>query len=168
MRSLRGLSLVCVAALCSLAACGSGKGTSSATSAPTTTTTAAPTVQYRPTKLSVSGFSPGVNQAPFYPTIEITAVTCSAGTVTAAIPAGGPGTPAKSALTVPTSLVFRTGRAELRDRAGKVLYNEVDRTLSANTHGSVVISMTNVATTDTDARRVAVGAFDVSGDYLCP
>ena len=169
MRSLRGLSLLTVAALCSLAACGGGKGSSSTTSAPTTTTTtAAPTVQYRPTKLSVSGYSPGVLQAPFYPTVEITKVTCAPGTFTAAIPAGGAGTTPKTALTVPTSLVLRAGHADLKDHAGKVLYSEVDRSIAVSDHGSVVLSMTNAAAADTDGRKVSVGAFVVSGDYLCP
>ena len=163
---------VAVVALVLLAACNSNNKTAATTSSAATSppTTAGP--QYPPTDLTVNGFSPGVNQAPFYPQGRVTAVTCplngTAHTVTFTIPAGGAGTASGSAMTVPTTVVITLGKAEARDAAGRVLYREASNTLVPADHGSIVLAMTNVAGSDTSGRRVAAGSLNVVGDYLCP
>ena len=163
---------VAAVALVLLAACKSDNKTAATTSSVATTppTTAGP--QYPPTDLTINGFSPGVNQAPFYPQAKVTAVTCAvngtAHSVTLTIPAGGPGTAAGSAMTAPTTVVVTLGKAEARDAAGRVLYREASNTLVPTDHGSIVLAMTNVAGSDTSGRRVAAGSLNVIGDYLCP
>ena len=152
-----------------LAACSNGSGKTS-----TTTTVAGPptstTIQilHAPTNLTVNGYSPGVNQAPFYATATVTKVTCPAGSVTFTVPAGGPGTAPNTAMTVPTTVVVTKGKAELRDSNGKVLYSQSSASLGIAAHGSFVLSMVPVASTDSGGRRVAAGSVNVGGDYLCP
>lgn len=133
---------------------------------PTTPTTLR--ILFPPTDLTVNGFSPGVNQAPFYPTATVKSVTCPAGSVTFTVPAGGPGTASGTALTVATTAVVTKGKGELRDSAGKVLYSQSSPNIAVAAHGSFVLSMVPVASTDTAGRRVAAGSVNVGGDYLCP
>jgi len=166
---------IAVAGACVLGACGKNGSKSVATTTVATapTTTAAPTIVFPPTSLRVEGFSPGVNQAGFYPAATVNVVACAGpsggpAAVSFTIPPGGPGTPARTAMTVATTAVVTTGRAEVRDHAGRVLYAATDASLKPADHGSLVLSMTNVAGSDSDGRRVAAGAVNVSGDYLCP
>ena len=167
MRRVRAMAVV---AMVVIAACGTGEParTSAPTLAsPTTATTSPPTIIYPATKLSIAGYSGGVNQAPFYPPVVVTAVTCPTAptrSVIATLPAGGSGT----ALSVPTTLVIEAGKAEVRDHAGRALYREAKPSLAPSDHGSLVLSMTAAASSDSDRRRVPYGALDISGPYLCP
>ena len=158
-----------VLALLTLAACSSGSGkkaTATTTTEPPTSTTLL--ILHAPTKLTINGYSPGVNQGPFYSTATVTKVTCPAGSVVFTVPPGGPGTAAGTAMTAATTVVVTPGKAQLRDSAGKVLYSETSKTLTISDHGSFVLAMVNAAATDSQGRRVAAGSVDIAGDYLCP
>jgi hypothetical protein len=120
----------------------------------------------------VSGVSPGVEQAPFYPPVTVASVVCgpsgSGRYVAVGVPAGGPGVQAGSALTEPTVAFVLNGKAVIKDLAGKVLYEEDMPTISVARHGSLVLSLTNVAPQSSDGRAVPDGAVNISGDYTCP
>jgi hypothetical protein len=120
----------------------------------------------------VSGVSPGVEQAPFYPQVTVTSVVCGpSGTgryVAVGVPAGGPGTQAGSALTELTVALVTNGKAVIKDLSGRVLYEEDMPTISVSRHGSLVLSLTNVAAQSGDGRSVPDGAVNISGDYTCP
>ena len=120
----------------------------------------------------VSGVSPGVEQAPFYPTTTVTSVVCgpigSGRYVAVAVPAGGPGTQAGSVLTEPTIAFVVTNQAVVKDLTGKVLYEEDMPTITVGRQGSLVLSLTNVASQSGDGRAVPQGALNISGDYACP
>jgi hypothetical protein len=166
----RGLAAI-AAALLLLAACNSDNKAATTTTAAAPVTTLPPIV-YPATNLTVNGFSPGVNQAPFYPAANVSAVTCplsgTARTVTFTLPPGAAGTSPRTAMTTATTLVISPGKAELHDSSGRVLYRETSATLKPSDHGAVVLAMTNVASADSSGRRVAAGSLNISGDYLCP
>ena len=159
-----------------------GACSSAPRSAATTTTprpgaaTLAPTTTARAvSRLTVSGVSPGVEQAPFYPQVTVTSVVCGpsgpSGTgryVAVGVPAGGPGTQAGSALTELTVALVTNGKAVIKDLSGKVLYEEDMPTISVSRRGTLVLSLTNVAAQSGDGRSVPDGAVNISGDYTCP
>lgn len=158
-------------------ACASGGGRAVATTTSMSgETTLAPTTTARAvSSLTVSGVSPGVEQAPFYPQVTVTSVVCgpsgpsgSGRYVAVGVPPGGPGTQAGSALTELTVAFVMDGKAVIKDLSGRVLYEEDMPTISVSRHGSLVLSLTNVAGQSGDGRSVPVGAVDISGDYTCP
>lgn len=168
MRRVSGV--LAVVAFVALAGCSSGSDKSSAASTTSTGPTTPTTIEilHPPTNLTVNGYSPGVNQAPFYATATVTKVTCPPGSVTFTVPPGGAGSAPNTAMTVATTAVVTNGKAELRDSSGKVLYSETSKSLTIAGHGSFVLSMVPVASTDAGGRRVAAGSVNVGGDYLCP
>jgi hypothetical protein len=161
-------------ALLLASACSSGTSQSASTSTPPPpVTAAAPTTTAKAvSSLTVSGVSPGVEQAGFYPPVTVTSVVCGpSGTgryVALALPVGGPGTPAGSVLTEPTIAFVVAGKAVVKDFAGKVLYEEDMPSISVARRGSVVLSLTNITSQSGDGRAVADGAVNISGDYVCP
>jgi len=161
-----GLALVAVA-------CSSTAKTKppAATTAPTTkatTTTAAPAVS----ALTVQGVSPGVEQAPFYPQITVSSVTCgpTAGGryVALTLPAGGPGAPAGSVMTEATVAFIVPGKAVVEDFARKVDYEQDSGNITTARRGTFVLSLTNVTFSSGDNKSVPVGAINIEGDYTCP
>ena len=154
-----------------LTGCGHGvAGTAlPTTTVPPTTSTTAPVTS----KLEVTGVRPGVLQNPFYPMITVTSVTCGAAPakgrfVRIVLPPGGPGTPARSALTEPTAVIVVPGEARLVDRTSKVLYDERMPSIVTAAQGAFVLTMENVAGTSGSGLSVQVGALQLNGDYTCP
>lgn len=142
---------------------------------PTVLTSLAPTAPpttAQSTDLTVAGYSPGVNQPPFYPNTTISSVSCGSGPgggfVLVNLPAGPSGTPAGSALAEPTVIIIVPGKAELKDHTGKVLYNEVPGQVSTGRQGTLVLSMVSTTYIGGDGRTVEQGAVDVSGNFACP
>ena len=168
------LRMAAVLALASITvACSSGSHaappatTSPPTAPPTTPTTAAPV-----SNLTVTGVSPGVEQAPFYPATKVSSVDCGpvpGGVFVAAIiPAGAPGTPAGSAVATPTLLVVVKGEAVIRDGAGKDLYRDTMSSIQTSRSGAFVLSLESVTYIGGNGRTVPQGAMNIDGDYTCP
>jgi hypothetical protein len=84
------------------------------------------------------------------------------------IPAGQPGTPPRSALAEPTVVVVIPGRGVLKDRTGKILYDEDMSSITTGHQGGLVLSMTNTTSISGDGRPVETGAVNVEGDFACP
>jgi hypothetical protein len=155
-----------------LVACGSSKAAAPATTiATTTTSTTIPAVS----NLTVVGVRPAVLQAPFYPQITATQVTCGLAPkggrfVRVDLPAGGAGTPAKSVLTVPTAVIVVPGGAVLVDPRylTRALYAENMKSITTATQGAFVLTLGNVVRTGGDGLSVVTGNVQVNGDYECP
>jgi hypothetical protein len=122
----------------------------------------------------VDGVRPGVLQAPFYPQVTVTTVTCGVVNgkrfVRVDVPAGAPGTTVKSVLTMPTAVFIAPGAAVLVDPRflTRILYAENMKSVVVATQGSFVLTMQNVARTGGDGLSVQVGNVRVIGDYECP
>lgn len=167
------LGAAAVVAAVTLAGCGGSKAAAPPTTTiPTTTTTTAPPAV---SKLTIVGVRPGVNQAPFYPQITVTQVTCGASPqggrfVRIDLPVGAAGTPARTALTNPTVVIVATGGAVLLDPRylTRVLYAESMKSVSTAKQGAFVLTLHNVASTTSDKLSVVTGNVQVYGDYECP
>jgi hypothetical protein len=160
--------MVLCAVACLCAACGhsSHPPASSPTTVANTPTTAPPA-----SDLLVSGVSPGVEQAPFYPPTTVTYVACGpvpGGTFAEFIVPGGT-TPAytRSAMGSATAVIVVPGEAVLVDRTGKTLYQQNLAGITTGTQGALVLSMTNQTYTNGSGQPVEAGAVNVSGSYAC-
>lgn len=155
-----------------VAAVGCSSGSSGKPPTVVTTIVTRTTPAPAPTSLMVDGVGPGVNETFFYPTTTVTAVACGAapgGTfVEVAVPAGGPPTPASSALAEPTTAIVVPGRAVLKDHTGKILYEQDLGSIATSSAGGFVLSMTNVTYIGGDRRTVEAGAVDIAGNFACP
>jgi hypothetical protein len=154
---------------------GCGKSSSSNTAAstlPTTTEAPTATAAAPATSLSVSGTGPIPQEPPFYPQVTVTSVSCGTGLngrfVRVDLPAGGPGTPPRSAMAQPTAVLIVPGKATLVDHTNKTLYEQDDPSIAPARQGALVLSLTNTTSTGGDGRIAETGAVDVSGDYACP
>jgi hypothetical protein len=160
--------------LLATAGCGKSSSSTSSSTAPThPTTTEAPTTAPPPgTSLSVSGTGPIPQEPPFYPQITVTFASCGTGLngrfIRVDLPAGGPGTPSRSALAQPTAVLIVSGKATLIDHTNKILYEQDDPSIAPSHRGALVLSLTNTTSTGGDGRIAETGAIDVSGDYACP
>jgi hypothetical protein len=166
-------SLVALIAVTLVAAC----GTSKTTAPPTSTTTAVTTTTTQPatSNLTVDGVRPGVLQAPFYPQITVTQVTCGAAPkggrfIRINLPPGGAGTPARSVLTKATAVIIVPGAALLIDpRYGtRTLYAEAMPSIATATSGGLVLTLANLVAAGGDGLAVEVGNVQINGDYQCP
>jgi hypothetical protein len=168
------LGATSAAAVFVLAGCGQSSTSAHTTTPPAAHATTAPTTTAAPTSsLSASGFGPGVEEAPFYPTETISSVLCGTKPgggvfVEMTLPAGGPGTTAGSALTEATTIVVVTGHAEVKDHTGKVIYSDSESTITVASQGALALSMPNVTYIGGDQKPVEAGAVNVSGSYTCP
>ncbi|HEX3541952.1 MAG TPA: hypothetical protein VHT75_16075 [Acidimicrobiales bacterium] len=155
-----------------LVGCGGGKAALATTTiATTTTSTTAPVVS----NLTAVGVRPGVNQAPFYPQVMVTRVTCGPAPkggrfVRVDLPAGPAGTPAKSALTHPTAVIVVPNAAILVDPRflSRVLYVEAMKSVTTATQGAFVLTLHNLVATGGDGLAVEAGNVQLIGDYQCP
>ncbi|MGH9125187.1 MAG: hypothetical protein ACRDZ8_10745 [Acidimicrobiales bacterium] len=163
-----------LAALCLAAACLAGCSKSSV--GQTTTTVAATTTSTTPsaTSLTIDGVTPGVLQAPFYPQVTVTKVTCGAAPkggmfVRIDLPAGGPGTPAHSVLAAPTAVIVVPGAAILINPQypNRVLYEEAMQSIATGA-GDFVLTLANFVGTGADGATVEVGNVQISGGFQCP
>jgi hypothetical protein len=155
-----------------LVACSSAKTATPATTIATTTTS---TTVAALSSLTVVGVRPAVLQAPFYPQITVTQVSCGPSPkggrfVRVDLPAGGPGTAAKSVLTHPTAVVVVPGAAVLVDPRflTKALYSETMKSITTSTQGAFVLTLGNLLRTGGDGLAVVTGNVQVNGDYECP
>ena len=168
--TLAALAGVALLAGCSRTA--SPSRAAAATTLPSTTAPTAPPTTAAASDLSAIGVSGGVNQPPFYPSATVTAVVCGASPtgrfVRFDLPAGGPGTPARSALGAVTTVTVVPGKAVLRDRAGKVLYEEDLASITTGSRGAFVLSLVSTTFVGGDGKVVSQGAVNVNGDYTCP
>jgi hypothetical protein len=123
-----------------------------------TTSTTMPPVS----SLSIQGVKPAVLQAPFYPMVTVSTVSCGTGPagrfVRLDLPPGPAGTPVQSGMTRPTYVIVLPGRAELRDATGRVLYRDPNRSIAPATHGSLVLALIGSGENDVQ----------VNGGYACP
>ena len=176
LRRWRSAAALPAALSCLLVASGCSQSSSptiSSTASTLPTTTEAPTTAPPPgTTLSVSGTGPIPQEPPFYPQITVTSVSCGTGLngrfIRVDLPAGGSGTPSRSALAQPTALIIVPGKATLLDHTNKILYEQDDPSIAPSHQGALVLSLTNTTTTGGDGRIAETGAIDVSGDYACP
>ena len=112
----------------------------------TTTSTTIPVLS----SLMIDGVRPRVLQAPFYPQVTVTQVTCGVPKggrfVRVDLPAGIAGTTAKSVLTKPTAVIIVPGAAVLVDPRfiERVLYSEGMKSIAVSTQGSFVLTMVNL------------------------
>lgn len=167
-----GLATLCLAAAC-LGACSKATvGQTATTVAASTTSTTAPSA----TSLVVDGVSPGVLQAPFYPQVTVTQVSCGSAPkggvfVRIDLPAGGAGTPAHSVLAAPTAVIVVPGAAILIDPRypNHVLYEEGMQSITTGTGSEAfVLTLANFVGTGADGATVEVGNVQVNGGYQCP
>ncbi|MDQ1443078.1 MAG: hypothetical protein QOG97_3306 [Acidimicrobiaceae bacterium] len=165
-------TLAGVVAIVALGACSNSKAAVATTTIATTTTS---TTLAAVSQLTVVGVRPAVLQAPFYPQLTVTQVSCGKAPqggrfVRVDLPAGGAGTPAKSVLTQPTAVIVVSGGAVLVDPRyiTRVLYAESMKSITTATHGAFVLTLGNLAKTGGDGLSVVVGNVQVNGDYECP
>ncbi len=168
-RALMGL------AVASLAALGGCSHSTAAAPPPTIATTTTSTTVPVSSSLTVVGVRPGVLQAPFYPQVTVSQVSCGVSPtggrfVRVNLPAGGAGTSPKSVLTVPTAVVVVPGAAVLVDPrfTTRVLYLETMKSITTASQGAFVLTLQNLAKAGGDGLSVAVGNVQVNGDYECP
>jgi hypothetical protein len=169
----RGQLVLAMAAVLLLVGCGHSKEALTTTTTATTTTTS--TSVAAASSLVAVGVRPGVLQAPFYPQVTITQVTCGAAPkggrfVRLDLPAGGAGTPARSVLTKATAVIVVPGAAVLVDPryVTRVLYVEGMKSVTTATQGAFVLTLHNLVATGGDGLAVEVGNVQVNGDYQCP
>ncbi len=166
--------LVVLGMLGVITACGKSSSKTPAVTLPPTTR--APATTLPQSALTVTGVSPGVEEAMFYPSTPITTVACGK------VPKGGtfvefvvPGatTPAfpRSALASPTAVSITPGKAVLYDTTGKVLYEQdlagITTVTPGSTGGTLVVSMTNVTYSNGKGQPVEAGAMNVNGSFTC-
>lgn len=159
-------------AVAALAGCKGGTAVTKVTVPSTSTTsTTAPALS----QLNVVGVRPGVLQAPFYPQITVTQVSCGVDPgrgrfVRIDLPAGGAGTPVHTVFTKPTAVIVVPGAAVVVDPRypHRVLYDEAMINITTGTQGVFVLSMSNFNATGSDGLTVAAGALQLNGDYQCP
>jgi hypothetical protein len=138
--------------------------TSSPKAAPVPSSTVALATTTLPplSNLSVQGVKPGVLQAPFYPMVTVSTVSCGTGPggrfVRLDLPAGPAGTPAQTGLSQPTYVIVLPGKAELRDGASRVLYRDPNKGIAPATRGSLVLALIGAGENDVQ----------VNGGYTCP
>ena len=163
------LAALCLAAA-GLVGCTKSTATQPTTTTASTTTTTAPSE----TQLSVDGVRPGVLQAPFYPPITVTQVSCGPAPkggqfVRIDLPAGGPGTPSNSVMSHATALIVVPEAAILIDPRypQRVLYSEAMASIST-TMNDFVLTLANNVGTGANGAVVEVGNVQVSGGFQCP
>ncbi len=156
-----------------LAACSHSVATVPPTTVASTTTTS--TTVAVVSNLTIDGVRPAVLQAPFYPQVKVTQVTCGAAPkggrfVRIDLPAGAAGTTGKSVLTKPTAVIVVPGAAVLVDPRfiNRALYAEAMKSIAVSTQGSFVLNMVNLAKLGGDGLSVQVGSVRVVGGYQCP
>jgi hypothetical protein len=159
-------------AVVALAGCKAGSAATKATvpSTSTTSTTAPPASQ-----LTIVGVRPGVLQAPFYPQITVSQVSCGVDPgrgrfVRVDLPPGGAGTPAHTVFTKPTAVIVVPGAAVVVDPRylHRVLYDEAMKNITTGTQGVFVLSMVNFYASGGDGLTVEAGAMQLNGGYQCP
>ena len=156
-----------------LVGCGHSKAALPTTTvAPTTTSTTMPPAS---SNLTVVGVRPGVLQAPFYPQVMVSQVSCGPAPkggrfVRIDLPAGPAGTPAKSVLTQRTAVIVVPSAAILVDPRflSRVLYVEAMKSVTTATQGAFVLTLHNLVGTGGDGLTVEAGNVQINGDYQCP
>jgi hypothetical protein len=150
-------------------ACGHSSPAPSA--ATTTTIVHTPTTAAPRSSLLVTGVSPGVEQAPFYPATTVTYVACGpvpgGNFVDFIVPGGSTPGYTSSALASPTAVIVVPGEAVLIDRTGKTLYEQKLSGITTGTQGALVLSMPNATYTGGSGQPVEAGAVNVSGTFTC-